>query len=30
MFVMMMTRDARQRCHYRYLVRDLVYQVLAD
>jgi hypothetical protein len=30
MFVGMMTRDARQRCHYRYLKRDLVHQVLAD
>jgi hypothetical protein len=30
MFVVMMTRDARQRCDYRYLVRDLVHQVLPD
>jgi len=30
MFVVMTTRDARQRWHYRYLVRGLVHQVLAD
>ena len=30
MFVVMMTQDLAQRWHYRYLIRDLVYQALAE
>jgi CubicO group peptidase (beta-lactamase class C family) len=30
MFVVMMTQDLAQRWHYRYLIRELVYQALTD